>query len=154
MRLLQFTNALEALESMEIRDLNGIRIPSHFHVTEVGKTTRESIDCGGNPHSVSKATVQLYTAQDVDHRLSPRKIAAILKRTGRQLGLEDEEVEVEYQIDRDTVGLYGLELIEGVFYLTARHTDCLAKETCGIPEPATETVSTSSDCCTPGAGCC
>ena len=72
----------------------------------------------------------------------------------KNFGSEDLDVEVEYQTD--TVGIYGISEKNGTFMLTAKHTDCLAKETCGIPamENLLITTETSSACCTPGGGCC
>lgn len=154
MTLQQFLNALYAIETVDIRDTRGVQIPQHFHITEVGKTTRESIDCGGHPHKTVKATIQLYAANDIDHRLAPGKVISILQSTAQDLGLGDEEVEVEYQIDDNTVGLYGLEHINRKFYLTQRHTDCLAKEECGIPTAVLSDGADEGACCSPGSGCC
>jgi len=153
MRLNEFTSALNQTERMEIRKPDGLAVPAHFHITEIGKTTRTSIDCGGHPHSHIKATVQLFAANDIDHRLSASKVLAIINKTKAELGLQDEELEVEYQIDEDTIGVYGLEYSGGVFQLTRKHTDCLAKSECGIPE-VSSSQPVKNSCCSPEAACC
>ena len=47
MRLSEFKNSLVKQELLTFKLPNGTKIPSHFHVTEVGLITREFIDCGG-----------------------------------------------------------------------------------------------------------
>jgi len=157
MRLEEFISALAATERMDIRRTDGIPVAPHFHITEIGKTTRTSIDCGGNPHENTKATLQLHAAQDYEHRLSPAKILSIIETTQGELGLSNEELEVEYQIDPDTMGIYGLENDNGVFQLTSKHTDCLAKSDCGIPESNNVQITNEpikNTCCSPEAACC
>jgi hypothetical protein len=75
-----------------------------------------------------------------------------------KLGIDDNlEVEVEYQ--GATIGKYHLEYTGGHFVLVNTHTDCLAKDKCGIPDSKSKiqladfSVS-SSNACAPGGGCC
>ena len=89
------------------------------------------------------------TIETYHHRLSASKLIEIINLSEEKLGLEDLEIEVEYQ--QETVGKYGLDYTEGKFVLTPTLTDCLAKDKCGVPEPVT-TVTTS--CCDPQSGCC
>ena len=72
----------------------------------------------------------------------------------KQLGLENLEVEVEYQ--SETIGKYGLEFDGKRFLLTATQTNCLAKEKCGIPEAQTSNLvpAQGSSGCSPESGCC
>ena len=63
------------------------------------------------------------------------------------LGLEDLKIEVEYQ--GETIGKFGLDFDGVNFLLTTKQTDCLARESCGIPEFESETSS-----CEPGGTCC
>jgi hypothetical protein len=44
-------------------------VPSHFHVTEVGRVQKSFIDCGGTRREAASCVLQLWTAHDVDHRL-------------------------------------------------------------------------------------
>ena len=48
-------------------------VPSHFHVTEVGKITKHFIDCGGTVRNEEVVNFQLWQADDYDHRLHPEK---------------------------------------------------------------------------------
>ena len=73
----------------------------------------------------------------------------IIQLSERTLGLEDHEIEVEYQ--GVTIGKYGIAYNGGNFLLTSTLTDCLAKDNCGIPE---EEIIVKENTCTPGSGCC
>ena len=72
----------------------------------------------------------------------------------KELGLENLEIEVEYQ--SETIGKYGLEFEGERFILTTTQTDCLAKEKCGIPEvkPVNLIQVENPSSCSPGSGCC
>lgn len=136
---------------------NGNIIPKHFHITEMGLTTKHFIDCGNAIHTDKTANLQIWVANDTDHRLSPEKLLNIISASESLLGNEDLEMEIEFQTE--TVGKYGLEFSNGNFILTAKQTDCLAKENCGVPAEKTkknlsELVTAQTSCCTPGSGCC
>ena len=47
MKLSQIKNELQKLNTIAFQLPNGELVPSHFHVTEVGKVTKHFIDCGG-----------------------------------------------------------------------------------------------------------
>jgi hypothetical protein len=72
----------------------------------------------------------------------------------KKIGLENLEVEVEYQ--SETIGKYGLDFDGKRFLLTPTQTDCLAKEKCGITEaqPVNPVPAETSSCCSPESGCC
>jgi hypothetical protein len=100
---------------------------------------------------------QLWEANDFDHRLAPKKLNDIIALSERQLGLEDAEIEVEYQ--SETIGKFGLEFSNGIFQLTSKQTNCLASDHCGIPPEKlkvklSDLQSSGSNCCTPGGKCC
>lgn len=134
---------------------DGSHVPAHFHVTEVGEVSKTFIDCGGTLRRERVANFQLWNADDYDHRLHPGKLVDIITLAERQLGLADLEIEVEYQ-GRDTISKYGLAIGADGLDLTGLQTDCLAKENCGIPQPATSLNSliAPANACTPGGGCC
>ncbi len=102
---------------------NGTNVPKHFHVTEVGQVTKHFIDCGGTVRNEKKVSFQLWEANDLDHRLAPQKLINIIALSEKVLGVEDAEIEVEYQ--SDTIGKYGLEFNGKNFELTSKHTNCL-----------------------------
>ena len=131
---------------------SGEYVPPHFHVTEVGKSSKLYVDCGGTVRAEEVITFQLWSANDYEHRIQPQKILQIIEIAEDTLGLENLEVEIEYQCD--TIGRYGLSLDKDRFLLTPTQTDCLAKDKCGIPEQVESLDSEpSSDCC-PDSGCC
>lgn len=131
MKLSQFKKHLEAVTDINFVLPNGTKIPSHFHITEVGMTTKQFTDCG-NTFRISKtATFQLWTSVDFYHRLEPQKILKIINSTEKMFAGDDLEIEIEYQLD--TIGKFGLDFTNNEFVLTNTKTDCLAKDNCGIP---------------------
>jgi len=155
MKLSEIKNKLNHLEKIAFQLPNGEFVPSHFHVTEIGKITKYFIDCGGTVRNEEVVNFQLWNADDYDHRLHPEKLLHIIELSERVLGIEDLEIEVEYQAD--TIGKFGLDFDGKNFLLTHKQTDCLAKDRCGIPEEnpklkLSELKTESS--CTPGGGCC
>jgi hypothetical protein len=134
---------------------DGESIPSHFHVTEVGHVTKAFIDCGGTVRHASTVQLQVWLGHDAHHRLTAGKLAKIIDLAKPLLPSDDLEVEIEYEgcvISQYTVE--GAALADGqlAFQLADKHTDCLAKEACGL-EPA-GTAAGSSGCCGGKTGCC
>lgn len=156
MKLSQFKNQLKNTDQLTFVLPNGTSIPSHFHITEIGMTTKHFTDCG-NTFRISKtATFQLWTSVDFDHKLESEKIIKIIDATQHMFAGEDLDIEIEYQ--QDTIGKFGLEFNDGKFILTNTKTDCLAKSNCGIPVEKTKTnlkeLQTEASSCTPNSGCC
>uniref|UniRef100_UPI0040478A0A DUF6428 family protein n=1 Tax=Algoriphagus sp. TaxID=1872435 RepID=UPI0040478A0A len=155
MKLSQVKSQLGHLTTLNFILPDGTVVSPHFHVTEVGQVTKKYIDCGGTLRNESMISFQLWAAEDFDHRLGAAKLLDIIQLTERVLELPDLEVEVEYQ--GDTIGRYGLEFTGTDFLLTARQTDCLAKDKCGIPteKPKIRLSSIAQGpICTPNSGCC
>lgn len=156
MKLSHLKQVLQNVEQVQFQLPNGEFVPPHFHVTEVGQITKRFVDCGGSLREDQVVNFQLWTAEDYDHRLSAEKLRHIIDLSEKALGLEDGEIEVEYQ--GETIGKYHLEWNGSHFQLTNTHTDCLAKDQCGIPTEKTKVrlseLSPSSGACTPGGGCC
>jgi hypothetical protein len=122
---------------------DGDTIPAHFHVTEVGHVVKNFIDCGGTRRTVESCTLQVWVAAtDREHRLPPAKLGQILELARPLLPSEDLAVEVEYeQCVLSQYRVTGCEHQDGAlrFRLEDKHTDCLAKEACGI--------ASGGDCC-------
>jgi|SRR5690554_1788233 len=155
MKLSEIKTKLSQLEKIAFQLPNGDLVPSHFHVTEIGKITKHFIDCGGTVRNEEVVNFQLWNANDYDHRLHPKKLLDIITLSERVLGIEDLEIEVEYQ--GDTIGKFGLDFDGKNFLLTNKQTDCLAKDKCGIPVEKPKLVLSelkSENSCTPGGGCC
>ncbi len=150
MKISEVKKALETLETVNFKLPDGSTLSPHFHVTEIGLVTKHFIDCGGTERSETHANFQLWEAGDYDHRLAPQKFLHILNLCKKVLGDEDHEIEVEYQ--QSTIGKFGL-IFDGTnFILTNKQTDCLAKDSCGIP--ADKMPSKAASCCSPSGGCC
>ena len=149
MKLSEVKNILPSLENVVFELENGTHVPEHFHVTEVGLINKKFIDCGGTIRNENMVNFQLWHANDFYHRLNASKLLSIIKLSEQKLGIEDLEVEVEYQTD--TIGKYSLTFQNNAFVLKNTQTDCLAKDNCGI-KPEELNVQKSS--CTPGGSCC
>src|SRR5690606_4401625 len=100
---------------------------------------------------------QLWNANDFDHRLKPTKLLNIIKLSEEKLGMEDAEIEVEYQAE--TIGKYELDCNGQHFVLKNKQTACLAEDACGVPAGKQKvTLSqlpvSGPAVCKPGGGCC
>lgn len=124
---------------------DGDPIPADFHVTEVGYVVKNFIDCGGTVRRQETCLLQAWVAaNDPEHRLSADRLETILALSAKVVPSDELEVEVEYEpccvaqyrIDRGEA--FGGELR---FQLSHKHTDCLAREACGLTAAGT------------GAGC-
>lgn len=149
MKLSEVKKALQGLETIAFELPNGELVPAHFHVTEVGQIDKNFIDCGGTVRKEGVVNFQLWSADDYNHRLHPEKLVNIIELSEKVLGIEDLEIEVEYQ--GQTIEKYGLEFNGQHFLLASKATDCLAKDQCGIPEKKPLIVlSPKENTCTPG----
>lgn len=129
-----------------------MKIPEHFHVTEIGMVNKHYIDCGGTIRTEKKVNFQLWHANDTDHRLQPLKLMQIIKLSEEKLALEDASIEVEFQ--GRTIEQYDLNYDGNHFVLVAKKTDCLAQDKCGIPQEKLTVTTKNTTCCTPGGECC
>lgn len=157
MRLSEIKNTLQGLETIAFKLPNGELVPSHFHVTEVGKVTKNFIDCGGTLRNEEVISFQLWNANDYDHRLQPEKLVQIIELSEKVLALKDSEIEVEYQ--GETIQKFSLDFDGKNFLLTSKYTDCLAKDNCGIPDNKLKpkirlSQLQANSCCDPASGCC
>ena len=155
MKISEFLYALSGLESLVITNENGQPIPANFHVTEVGQTTKNYIDCGGTVRDDKCISMQLWVADDVNHRLSPQKLASIILQAANLWNQEDLPIEMEYQ--ENTIGRYDLSFSNGVFKLMTKQTACLAPDQCGIPQEKVKlnlSEINPTTTCKPGSGCC
>lgn len=157
MRLSEIKKHLQNLETIAFELPNGTLVPAHFHVTEVGKISKHFIDCGGTVRKEEVINFQLWNANDYNHRLHPEKLTHIIELSEKTLGLEDLEIEVEYQ--GDTIGKYSLDFNGTNFLLVNKATACLAEDACGIspkqkPRVKLSDLQNQSNTCAPNSGCC
>lgn len=158
MNLEELKSKLHSIDSLNFQLPNGTVLPEHFHLTELGLTSKKYIDCGGTIRNEAFINFQLWEQNgDENHRLNPKKLLKIIEKSENVLELPNAEIEVEYQ--GESILKYNLEFKNGVFHLLATHTDCLAKENCGIPEQKprkqlNELQSKVEACCSPESSCC
>lgn len=154
MRLLEIKEILPTLDNVEFQLENGTFVPEHFHITEIGVVTKHFIDCGGTIRNEKVINFQLWNANDDEHRLKPSKLSNIIRLSEEKLGMEDAEIEVEYQ--HETIGKYDLDFNGKHFVLKNKHTACLANEACGIPEQKlkVQLSNLNSACCASNSGSC
>lgn len=154
MKLSEIKSALESLNTIAFQLPNGELVPTHFHVTEIGKVNKHFIDCGGTVRKEEVVNFQLWNANDYNHRLHPEKLIRIIELSQKTLNIENLEVEVEYQ--GQTIEKFGLDFDGVNFILTTKHTDCLASDTCGSNTETKVKLSEvqNTSCCAPNSGCC
>jgi hypothetical protein len=157
MKLKEIKIQLERVSVVNFKLPNGKFVEPHFHVTEVGEITKHFIDCGGVERFEKKVSFQLWSADDYDHRIHPEKLLQIINLSQDKLGIGNHEVEIEYQ-GAESIQKYGLDYDGKDFNLTSMETACLASDACGIPEKVKVDLSnlaaSTSNCCSPGGGCC
>ena len=156
MKLSEIKNHLSTLKNIAFKLPNGTLVQPHFHVTEVGRITKDFIDCGGKVRSERVVNFQLWEEKDYDHRLHPEKLLSIIELSEKMFKFEDLEIEVEYQ-GKETIGKYDLDFDGTYFLLTSKLTACLAEDACGIsPEKPKVTINevNKANSCSPDSGCC
>ncbi|MGC4032206.1 MAG: DUF6428 family protein [Tepidisphaeraceae bacterium] len=131
---------------LHVRLPNGDTVPPHYHVTEVGRVRKEFIDCGGTVRSTERCVLQLWVADDTDHRLDAAKLARIIDLAAPILGDSDLPVEVEY--DLGVITQLPVRRVEAtptglVVHLTGKQTACLAPDLCCPPA----TPDATAGCC-------
>jgi hypothetical protein len=123
----------------------------HVHVTEVARLDKKFVDCGGTLRTDSNCRLQLYQADDTEHRITAAKFAQILAKGAGVLNSLNLSVEVEAEAPYLSVFPITASRIEEkqiVLSLGMRHTACLAEDVC-FPANLQD-----KSACTPGSGCC
>ena len=141
-------------KNIVFRFRSGQLLPEHFHVTEVGRVTKDFVDCGGTRRAVESCVLQTLVADDTDHRLTAGKLLSILEKSS-VLGI-DAGSTVDMEVQQETVSIFSVgALADGgadspalTFQLTPKQTECLAPDKCGI-----ESLTVLGDDCS-GPGCC
>lgn len=167
MKIQDFLQTLASISELRWALPDGSLVPAHAHVTEVALMTRRFVDCGGTHRMERRIQLQLWVANDVDHRLEPTKLLRIIRETEAWMEWDNHEVEIEYQ--GKTIERYGVEIMEGVLALQPLQTNCLAQDRCGLPmlEETSNSTRTVEETipqpksqapvvgrCKPGSGCC
>lgn len=156
MKLSEIKNILSTAENISFKLPNGELVQPHFHVTEVGKITKDFIDCGGKVRSETVINFQLWEEKYYHHRLHPEKLLSIIKLSEKMFEFENLDIEVEYQ-GKETIGKYDLAFDGSSFLLTSKLTACLAEDACGITQETPKVLISEApevNSCAPGSGCC
>lgn len=124
-------------------------VPAHFHVTEVGRVQKDFVDCGGTVRSSTTCVLQVWVANDVEHRLDTTKLAAIIDK-GRSL-FSTTAIPIEVEYERGVISQFPVLDAEATsaavtLRLGTKHTNCLAPDRCGVG------LNVLSSGCEPG--CC
>lgn len=153
MKLSDLQKALDQNPGLNLAILlpSGNNVPAHFHITEVGRTEKTFVDCGGKVRHLAFASLQIWVADDTDHRLPASKLATIIGKASDLLGGDNPEIQVECQ--EGTIGLFSVESAAAengslVFTLANKQTACLALEVC-LPQSQDE-----ESCCGSTSSCC
>jgi hypothetical protein len=154
MKASEFKRHLEAHPNAELQFVlpDGDLIPLHAHVTEIGRVDKNFIDCGGTARQWSNCTLQVWVAEnDEAHRFPPAKLAKVMDMATSLFLGDDLDVEVEYEDCCTELSQYPVVEVQSgegtlTFKLSSKHTDCLAKEACGLTS-----VVGQSGCC--GGNC-
>jgi hypothetical protein len=150
MKLYELTNILRDSGEKEliIRKSPLDIVPQNFHITEIGNVKKDFVDCGGVRRQLEYCALQVWVANDFDHRLRANKLLAILEK-----GLEfiDENNIVNFEIQEETICLYelfGVTNFEDRICLEVakKYTACLAPDKCGVKVASVNSCS--------GKGCC
>ncbi len=155
MKVRELVQHLSVKQQVQFQLEDGTLVPDHFHVTEMGLVLKNYVDCGGKMRNERSATFQLWVAGDTDHRMTSQKFLGIIAIADGLYGIQDLEVQVEYQ--QDTIGVFDLNYNGEKFVLQSKQTACLAEDACGIPEQKRKvTISdlNAQGCCQPGSKCC
>ena len=150
MNLKEFKNKLREVNEIKFKIFQGIFIPSHFHITEIGTLQKKFIDCGSKIRIEKTICLQIWLAKDISHRLVPQKVIEIIELAEKKLYLNNEKIEIEYQGDR-TIEKFGLDFEGDTFVLTKENTDCLAKDACNSDNVIN---NTADPCCSSAESIC
>lgn len=163
MKFSDFKKKLTEVKELNFRFPDHNLVPQHFHITEVGISHKKFVDCGGEERGESNIVLQIWIADDTEHRLTPDKLLSVLEKAEKSLDLNSSPIDYDVEIECDrglytvvgdddmgavcswkTLSKYGVVVKEGEndFYLDCKTSECLAKHIC-LPK----------SCC-PDTGCC
>lgn len=129
-------NILEENQEKNLQiELDEELIPVNYHITEVSFQYNKRIDCGGDFRTEENLAIQLWVANDLDHRMTAGKAVRIIKELGYLLLYSDElPVLLEYGSPISLYYLFNYYIEENNLILVAKKTatDCPAKDKCGV----------------------
>lgn len=155
MNLAEFRAALEANpdSALEFSFAGRGPLDAHFHVTEIGRVTKDFVDCGGVRRSEVRCVLQTLVAADYDHRLDSTKFAKIVALADKLDLPDDAPVEVEHQersVSTDVLDAIERDGDKLTLHFRPKQTACLAEDACNIA--GLQTLPLADSCCGEG-GC-
>lgn len=144
--LKQFIEYLASAETLSFV-CNNKTIPAHFHITELAYINKIFIDCWGIKRHEQFASMQIWVAGDIDHRLSPSKLSKIIELWSNIIS--DTAIPLLFEYQWSTIESYHVSRNSNNFILEPMYTNCLAQDKCGISPTQ---FPTKNPCC--GNGCC
>lgn len=133
----------------------GSKLPPHAHVTEVARIEKRFVDCGGAYRVEFACRLQVWFADDTEHRLTCGKLLSILEK-GATL-LETENIAVDVECEAPFIAHFPISKLETdgcsmVVSLGITHTACLAPDKC-LP-PTLNATSAWGISSAPRSRCC
>lgn len=137
------------------------QVPQCFHITEIGQVAKDFLDCGGTRRAEAWLQLQVWVGPDHDHRLSPHKLAGILRKGVAGGFGADRPIRLECEDPSAPVPVAGLYALAGfgwaggvlVCEATPVRTTCLAMDKC-LPAHLRPGASAAAPSAAPSAGCC
>ncbi len=135
-------------------------VGANYHITEVKHIAIDSVDCGSGTDAWNESIIQLWESPSEIGKtefMGVYKALAILSKVGKMKPYDmNAEVKFEYSnpmfhTAQLFVSDFDIQENSLVIKLAVYKTDCKAKETCGVPEVASENAEV---CCEPASGCC
>jgi hypothetical protein len=117
-------------------------------VTEVGLVRKDFIDCGGTIRSSSTCVIQVWIANDLNHRLHSDKLHHILDLAAPLLKSTELPVELEYEngiVSQHPVSAAEQTPMGILLRLGTKHTACLAPLLCDVIDDCS--CCGTSNCC-------
>lgn len=121
----------------------GTKIPIHAHITEVARIEKRFIDCGGTFRTETICRLQVWFAEDTDHRASARMLLKILDKSSSFLETDEMDVDVEYEapfISQFPISELSTEGDAVVLRLGSKPTACLAEDRCLPPTTKKQSI--------------
>lgn len=148
-------------KSLRFEYKNGHYVGANYHITEIKNITIDAVDCGAKTDFWKETIVQLWESpseKDKREYMSASKALSILTRVDAIKPME-KEVEVKFEYSNPSfhtaqlfVHGYDLSADQITLKLGVEHTDCKAKDECGVPMEVG--VGQENNSCAPGSGCC
>ena len=137
MNVVSFKEMLQANANAPLQIMlpSGEFVPTHFHITEIGRVHKMFVDCGGTSRETMTCVLQVWVANDIHHRLDSTKLSKIFDFS--KFISDDLPLEIEYQTE--SVSVYPVGDVEVtpsglLIVLGVKNTECLAPDKCGVGE--------------------